>query len=97
MADISFQPSAGYILVKPQQVQSKTLLYAKAEGEQTTKGEVVAVGDPMLHQSGELVVAKVNVGDMIVFNPYRVEKIHIDDAEHLIISFEAVRGVISEK
>jgi co-chaperonin GroES (HSP10) len=94
---VRFTPYQGYILVKTQDTQSETILTADKAGSQSTRGEVVVVGAPMLHVSGGYIEAKLNTGDTIIFSPYRADKIYLDDVEHLIIPFESIRGTLSEK
>ena len=98
MGEISFQPSPGFILVKivgeePQEVD----IVQDTDKTPASTGEVIAIGAPALHESGGMYESHVKVGDLIVFKPYGIDSIMIDNEEHRIISFLNIRGVLKNE
>ena len=97
MTNISFLPSPGFILLKITEKQSDVILVA-TDNDKTpaSQGEVVAIGGPKLHESGGYFESHVKVGDIVVFKPYGVDSIYLNNIEHRIIPFENVRGVLND-
>ena len=63
--------------------------------EKPMKGEVVAVGNGKVGDSGEIRALDVKVGDQILFGKYSGTEIKIDDDEVLIMREEDILGVIA--
>ena len=95
MSEIAFQPSSGFMLVKPSETLSAEVLKVEEEDVRHTKGVVVAVGKASLHPSGKLLEAECNAGDTILFKAYGTEQVMGED-EHVIVPFENLRGVLNE-
>ncbi len=63
--------------------------------EKPMKGEVVAVGNGKVSDSGEIRSLDVKVGDQILFGKYSGTEIKIDGDEVLIMREEDILGVIA--
>jgi len=98
MSNIRFSPSPGFILIKVQEEDQQEILTVQdLEKTPASQGVVVAVGGPRLHESGGFYEAHVKVGDVVVFKPYNIDSIMIDDEQHRIIPFDNVRGVMTNE
>ncbi len=63
--------------------------------EKPVKGEVVAVGNGKVSDSGEVHALEVKVGDQVLFGKYSGTEIKIDGEEILIMREEDILGVIA--
>ncbi|MBT8120141.1 MAG: co-chaperone GroES [Gammaproteobacteria bacterium] len=62
--------------------------------EKPVKGEVIAVGNGKVSDSGELRALDVKVGDQVLFGKYSGTEIKIDGDDILIMREEDILGVI---
>jgi chaperonin GroES len=65
--------------------------------EKPQEGEVVAVGDGKVLDSGQKVAMSVKAGDRILFGKYAGTEVKLDDEEYLILREDEVLGVITAK
>lgn len=63
--------------------------------EKPSKGEVLAVGNGKVNDSGEVLAMEVKVGDQILFGKYSGTEIKIDSEEVLIMREEDILGVFA--
>ena len=63
--------------------------------EKPQKGEVVAVGNGKLTDSGELRALDVKVGDQVLFGKYSGTEIKLDGEDVLIMKEEDILGVLA--
>jgi chaperonin GroES len=63
--------------------------------EKPSKGEVLAVGNGKVNDSGEVLPMEVKVGDQILFGKYSGTEIKIDGEEVLIMREEDILGVFA--
>ena len=63
--------------------------------EKPSKGEVLAVGNGKVNDSGEVLAMEVKVGDQILFGKYSGTEIKIDGEEVLIMREEDILGVFA--
>lgn len=62
--------------------------------EKPQEGEVVAVGDGKVLDSGQKVAMSVKTGDRILFGKYSGTAVNIDDGEFLIMREDEVLGIL---
>jgi chaperonin GroES len=62
--------------------------------EKPAKGEIVAVGNGKILESGEVRALDLKVGDNVLFGKYSGTEVKIDGVEHLIMREEEVLAVI---
>jgi len=65
--------------------------------EKPQEGEVVAVGDGKVLDSGQKVSMSVQEGDRILFGKYSGTEVKIDDEEFLIMREDEVLGILVGK
>ena len=63
--------------------------------EKPQKGEVVAVGNGKVTDSGEVRALDVKVGDQILFGKYSGTEIKVDGEDVLIMKEEEILGVLA--
>ncbi|UCB54076.1 MAG: co-chaperone GroES [Thiotrichales bacterium] len=63
--------------------------------EKPQKGEVVAVGNGKVTESGDLRALDVKVGDQVLFGKYSGTEIKIDGEDVLIMKEEDILGVLA--
>ncbi len=62
--------------------------------EKPERGEVVAVGEGKLLDSGQRAAMSVKAGDKVMFKKYSPDEIKIDDEEYLVISERDIIAII---
>ncbi len=62
--------------------------------EKPNQGEVVAVGDGAILDSGEVRPVALNVGDTVIFGQYSGNTVKIDGEELIIMSESEIYGVV---
>ena len=63
--------------------------------EKPQKGEIVAVGNGKMTDSGEVRALEVKVGDQVLFGKYSGTEIKIDGEDVLIMKEEDILGVLA--
>jgi len=63
--------------------------------EKPQEGEVIAVGNGKILDTGTRLNLEVKVGDRILFGKYAGTEVKIDDREFLIMREEEILGIIS--
>ena len=64
--------------------------------EKPQVGEVIAVGEGRLLQSGELKPLAVKVGDYVVFNKYAGTEVELEGEKYLILSEDEVLAILEK-
>jgi len=100
MSKLNLVPAPGYILVEPLEVEKKTpsgIVLPDSHEEKPLKGKVLAVGEPMMTESGVKLElwSKVEEGVIVIYkkwagNEYRPEG---SDKELLFVKFEDILAV----
>ncbi|WWO96278.1 MAG: co-chaperone GroES [Candidatus Dasytiphilus stammeri] len=95
---MKIRPLHDRVIVKRKEVESKSaggiVLTGSAAGK-STRGEVLAVGNGRILDSGKTKPLDVKVGDTIIFNDgYGVKSEKIDNDEVLIMSENDILAVI---
>ena len=65
--------------------------------EKPQEGEVVAVGEGKVLESGETVKMSVKAGDRILLGKYSGTEVKIDDEEYLIMREDEILGILVGK
>ena len=65
--------------------------------EKPQEGEVVAVGDGKVLESGEKLKMAVKKGDRVLFGKYSGSEVKLDDEEYLIMREDDVLGILQKK
>ncbi|MCE1704565.1 co-chaperone GroES, partial [Enterobacter hormaechei] len=93
---MNIRPLHDRVIVKRKEVESKSaggiVLTGTAAGK-STRGEVLAVGNGRILESGDVKALCVKVGDIVIFNDgYGVKSEKIDNEEVVIMSESDIRA-----
>lgn len=95
---MKIRPLHDRVIVKRKEVESKSaggiVLTGSAAGK-STRGEVLAVGNGRILESGDVKPLDVKVGDVVIFNEgYGAKTEKIDNEEVLIISENDILAIV---
>ncbi|MCL2567770.1 MAG: co-chaperone GroES [Alphaproteobacteria bacterium] len=94
---MNFKPLHDRILVKRIEQEQKTaggILIPDSAQEKPIQGEVVAVGNGITLENGQVKPLNVAVGNKILFGKYSGTEIKLDGMEYLIMKESDVYGII---
>jgi len=96
---MKLRPLYDRVVVKKLEVEQKTsggIILPDTAKEESQLGEVVAVGEGKLLESGELRSLKVKVGDRVLFSKYAGNEVKVEGEELLILREEDILAVVEE-
>ena len=96
---MKLRPLYDRVVVKKLEVEQKTsggIILPDTAKEESQLGEVVAVGEGKLLDSGELRPLKVKVGDRVLFSKYAGNEVKVEGEELLILREEDILAVVEE-
>jgi chaperonin GroES len=95
---MSIRPLHDRVIIKRKEVESKSaggIVLTGSAAEKSTRGEVVAVGNGRILESGEVRALDVKVGDQVIFSEgYGVKTEKIDGEEVLILSESDILAIV---
>jgi len=95
---MNIRPLHDRVVVKrmeEERTSSGGIVIPDSAAEKPQKGEVVAVGNGKLTDSGEVLALEVKVGDQVLFGKYSGTEIKIDGEDVLIMKEEDILGVLA--
>lgn len=93
---LNLTPTAGYILLEPQEAETTTasgIVLPDTVGEKPQVGIVIAVGADEITDSGKVKKAPVKVGDKIVYKKWGGSEIKVEGKEYLFVKFEDILAI----
>ena len=97
MANLKFRPLQDRILVKRLTDEEKTrggIIIPDTAKEKPQQGEVIAVGNGKLLDTGKIQPLDVKIGDKILFSKYSGSDVKIEGDEFIIMREDDVLGVV---
>lgn len=94
---MTYIPIRDRLLVKPQEVETKTasgIFIPDNAAEKPLKGQVLAVGTGKVTEDGTIVPLVVKEGDTVLFGKYAGQTVKIDDIEHLIMKEDDIMAIV---
>jgi len=95
---MNIRPIHTNVVVKPitedEVTKSGIVLPDTMDKEKPEKGEVIAVGEGKLLESGQRAPMSVKVGDVVMFKKYSPDEMKFDGQEYLVISEGDIIGII---
>jgi len=96
---MKIRPLYDRVVVRRKEEEAKSaggIVLPGSAKEKPNQGEVVAVGQGKLLDSGELRPVSLKVGDQVVFGQYSGNNIKVDGEELIILSETEIFGVIEK-
>ncbi|AGF74915.1 co-chaperonin GroES [Bartonella australis AUST/NH1] len=97
MANIKFRPLHDRVVVRRVESENKTaggIIIPDTAKEKPQEGEVIAVGNGALDDSGKRVPTEVKEGDRILFGKWSGTEVKIDGEELLIMKESDIMGIL---
>lgn len=97
--NMNLKPLQDRIIAKRLEGKDKTMggiIIPEAAKEPPLDAEVVAVGDGVVMEGGEIRPLQVNVGDKILFGKYAGTEINVEGEKLLMLRESDVLGIIEE-
>jgi chaperonin GroES len=94
-----FRPLGERVVIKPverEQTTSSGLVLPDTAKEKPQEGEVIAVGNGRLLDSGERIALELKEGDRIIFSKYSGTEFKDDGVDYLILSERDILAVIDK-
>ncbi|MCF2869723.1 co-chaperone GroES [Octadecabacter sp. G9-8] len=95
---MAFTPLHDRVVVRRTEGEEKTaggLIIPDAAKEKPAEGEVIAVGEGLRKDSGELIAMAVKPGDNVLFGKWSGTEITIDGEELLMMKESDIMGILS--
>ena len=96
---MKIRPLYDRVVVRRKEEEEKTaggIVLPGSAKEKPNQGEVVAVGQGKLLDSGEVRPVSLKVGDQVVFGQYSGNNIKVDGEELIILSETEIFGVVEK-
>ena len=97
MVKVKFSPTAGYILIEPQEVETKTAsglyLPETATAEKPQKGKVLANGNAIYQDSREI-LSPAKIGETVIYKKWGANEIKENGKEYLFVKFEDILAIV---
>ena len=94
---MNIRPLQDRVIVKRLEEETKSaggIVLTGSAAEKSTRGEVVAVGNGRILESGDVRALEVKAGDTVLFGSY-VEKVEkIEGQEYLIMREDNILGIV---
>lgn len=94
---LNIKPLMGYVLIDPQEAESKTasgIILPESAQEKPAQGIVVAVGNDLVLESGKTMGAPVGVGDKVIYKKWGGDEIKVEGKEYKLVKFDDLMAMI---
>ncbi|MBI2600589.1 co-chaperone GroES [Candidatus Daviesbacteria bacterium] len=91
------KPLMGYVLVSPQEAESKLpsgIILPESAQEKPAQGSVIACGDDMVLENGKVLKCPVKVGDVVVYKKWGGDEIKISGKEYKLVKFDDLMAIL---
>lgn len=96
---VKVKPLGDRVLVRPQEEEEQVkggIIIPDTAKEKPQRGEVVAVGDGKVDDSGSRIALSVSSGDVVLYGKYSGTEVRLDDEDHLIMSESDILAIIED-
>ncbi len=96
---VKVKPLGDRVLVRPREEEEQVkggIIIPDTAKEKPQRGEVVAVGDGKLDDSGSRIAPSVSSGDVVLYGKYSGTEVRLDDEDHLIMSESDILAIIED-
>jgi len=94
---MSIRPLHDRVLVRSEEEETKTaggIVLPGSAAEKPSRGEVIAVGNGKITDSGDVRPLDVKAGDKVIFGQYAGNTVKVDGEELLIMSESEILAVV---
>lgn len=94
---VNLKPLADRVVVQPAAAEEKTksgIIIPDTAKEKPQRGEVVAVGDGKVADSGTLIKPTVKVGDTVLYGKYSGTEITLEGTDYLIMRESDILAIV---
>lgn len=94
---LSVKPLMGYVLIEPQEAETKTsfgIILPESAQEKPAQGKVVACGDDMVMEGGKVMKCPVKVGDKVVYKKWGGDEIKLEGKELKLVKFDDLMAIL---
>jgi len=94
---MSIRPLHDRVLVRREEEETKTaggIVLPGSAAEKPSRGEVIAVGNGKITDSGDVRTLDVKAGDKVIFGQYAGNTVKVDGEELLIMSESEILAVV---
>ena len=94
---ISIKPLMGYILVDPQEAETRTasgLILPESAQEKPAQGIVISCGEDMIFENGKTLKCPVSAGDKVVYKKWGGDEIKVDGKELKLVKFDDLMAML---
>lgn len=94
--NLNLTPAAGYLLIEPQDAETKTssgIYLPDTVSEKPQKGKVLAVGEDEITDSGAKKSSPAKAGDIVIYKKWGGNEVKIGGKEYLFSKFEDILAV----
>ena len=98
MSKLKIRPLQDRLIVRRLTEEEKTvggIIIPDSAKEKPQEGEVIAVGNGKMLESGKLQPLDVKAGEKILFSKYSGTEVKVDGVEYLVVNESDVLGVIN--
>lgn len=91
------QPIGDRVIVKVKSEEEETvggIVLASNAKEKPTQGEVVAVGEGVYAENGQLLPMHVTKGDVVLYDKYSGTKVNYEGEEYLVLHEKDVLAIV---
>jgi len=95
---MALKPLHDRVLVKRTESEEKTaggLIIPETAKEKPAEGEIVAVGEGLRKDNGDLIPMAVKAGDKVLFGKWNGQDITVDGEELLMMKETDIMGILS--
>ena len=93
------KPNTGYVLVKPDQVETKTksgIYLPESSDDKPQQGKVLACGGSVWESGVKEVKCPVKKGAIVIYKKWGGNDVKIDDIEYQFLKFDDILAVVSK-
>lgn len=91
------KPLMGYVLVEPQEAETKTvsgIYLPESAQEKPAQGKVLKVGEDLVLENGKVVKSPVKPGDTVIYKKWGGDEIKVDGQELKLVKFDDLMAIL---
>lgn len=92
------KPNTGYVLVKPDQAETKTqsgIYLPESSDDKPQQGKVLACGGA-IYDEGREIICPVKKGNIVIYKKWGGNDVEIDDIEYQFLKFDDILAVVGK-